>query len=127
MPKYRLYEVTKVKRLEAKFPVSLPSPEEIAKHMTDQGILNRDELARLRAEIDKKSKEAESSFIGKLSSLIYYWVKDQIKISPETLYRIMSNFDKIKDFMPNDFWKGTVEVIDKIGEHLYDKERAKSE
>jgi len=127
MPKrYQIYEVTKVKRLKVKFNLSLPIPQEIAKYMADNGVLNRDELARLQNQIKIRINEAESSIWQRLASLIYYRVKDHIKISPQTLYMLMSNFDKIRPYMPNEFWMKVVDIIDKIGEHLYGKERAKS-
>jgi len=123
--KYQIYEVTKVKRLKVKFNLSLPTPEEIAKYMADNGVLNRDELARLQNQIKIRINEAESSVWQRLASLLYYRVKDQIKISPQMLYKLMANFDKIKPFMPNEFWMKVVDVIDKIGEHLYANSKEK--
>jgi len=123
--KYQIYEVTKVKRLKVKFNLSLPTPEEIAKYMADNGVLNRDELARLQNQIKIRMNEAESSLWQRLAALLYYRVKDQLKISPQTLYKLMANFDKIKRFMPNEFWMKVVDVIDKIGEHLYADSKAK--
>lgn len=124
--KYQIYEVTNVERQKVKFPASLPSPEEIAKYMEDNGVLNRDELLRLQNQIKLRMLDAESAWYEVLISQLYYLIKDQIKITPETLYKLMANFDKIKKFMPNEFWEKVVDVIDKIGEHLYETERAKS-
>ena len=115
----RYPDVKKIKRLKPK--LSLASPEDIARQAVYQGVMNRGELERLRAEIDKYTSEAESGIVGKIVSKIYYWMKDHKKISPETLYKIMANFDKIKGYMPNDFWRGVVDVIDKIGEYMDEK------
>ena len=119
MPKYQIYEPKTVRRLKAKFSLSLPSPDGIATYMRANGHLDKEELNRLRAQIAERIKNAESSPLQAIVNKLYYMVKDQIKISPRTLYRLMSNFDKIKKFMPNEFWVKVIDVIDKIGEHLY--------
>jgi len=119
MPKYQIYEPKTVRRLKAKFSLSLPSPDGIATYMRANGHLDKEELDRLRAQIADRIKNAESSPLQAIVNKLYYMVKDQIKISPRTLYRLMSNFDKIKKFMPNEFWVKVIDVIDKIGEHLY--------
>ena len=119
MSKYQIYYPKTVKRLKVNFGLSLPAPDDIATYMRANGHLDKEELNRLRAQIAERIKNAESSPLQAIVNKLYYMVKDQIKISPRTLYRLMSNFDKFKKFMPNEFWVKVIDVIDKIGEHLY--------
>jgi hypothetical protein len=119
MPDYQIYHPKTVKRLKIKFSLSLPTPEDIAIYMQANGVLNRTELEKLQAQIVDRIKKAESGPVQKIVNQLYYLVKDRIKISPRTLYRLMANFDKFEKFMPNEFWMKVVTIIDKIGEHLY--------
>jgi hypothetical protein len=114
-----------VKRKWGSVKRALPTNEEIQEYMRTHGILNPDELKVLQDKIAKRIKEAESGWFKSLLASIYYQIRGQIKIDMKTLYWLMSNFDKVANIMPNEFWKSVILAIDKVGENLLAKEKEK--
>lgn len=112
-------------RLEARFDRKFPTDAEIKRWMLSHGVLSYDEISKLRADIDKYIRENESSLVSKIFSSLWYYIKSKLVFSNEDIYWALSNFDKLKDYMPTDFWKSVVVYIDKIGEYLLAKERSK--
>jgi hypothetical protein len=112
-----------IERKRVFFKSTLPSPKELQDYMDRIGVLNLEQLRILQDKITKRIKEAESSLFSRIMSSLWYYVKGQIKIDVVTLYWLMSNFDKVAGYMPNEFWKKVVLAIDKIGENLLAKEK----
>ena len=112
-------------RLLAKYQSRLPTDIEIAKYMADNDIPSYDEFMSIRDSMDKFINESESSFATKILSSIWFYVKSKLVFSSEDIYFIMSNFDRLKEYMPTEFWKSVVVYIDKAGEYLLEKEKAK--
>lgn len=98
---------------------TLPTPESTALYIKEHAKpMTYGDLIDLKAKVDEITRIDESGLAAKLASQVLYWAKDRIKISPKTLYMIMSNFDKLAPYMPNEFWKGVAEIVDKVGEEL---------
>lgn len=112
-------------RLKARFDRKFPTDIEIRQWMFSHGILSYDEVSILRTKIDNYIRENESSLISKIFSYLWYYIKPKLVFSTEDVYWALSNFDKLKDYMPTEFWKSVVVYIDKIGEYLLAKERSK--
>ena len=119
-PKFQIVDIDldSIKRQRAWFSQALPTVEEIHAYMVENGILDIEQLRILQEKINQRLREAESSPFQVFMSKVWYFVKGQIKLDVESLYKILSNFDKIADFMPNSFWREVVNYIDKIGEYL---------
>jgi len=120
-----MIDLSTIKSKRAFFKSALPTPEDLKKYMRNNGVLNFDELKIFQDKVANRIKEAESSWLKKILSTIYYYAKGQVRIDLETLYWLMANFDQIASFMPNEFWKKVIMSIDKIGENLLAMEKEK--
>ncbi len=111
-------DLDRIQRRWGSIKRALPTEESIRKYMRINGVLSLEDLKVLQEKIDKRIKEDESGWFMQIMQTLWYQARGYLKIDLETLYWLMSNFDKVADYMPNEFWKSVLLAIDKVGEHL---------